>query len=263
MNKLEKYRIYIDETGNSDLESSKNPNHRYLSLTGVIFNLEYVRNVLHPCVEDLKHKHFKSHPDDPLILHRKEIVKQKGIYSILKEANKLELFNNDLLNLLRTSEYKVISVLIDKSEHCDCYSVWRHDPYHYCMEVLLERYVLFLKKMTAVGDVMFESRGGKEDMRLKKSFSNLYNTGSNYVEASLFQEYLTSKQLKVKPKSANIAGLQIADLLAHPSRKEMLRDRGIGKEDTYTFGNEIIRILKEKYYQKNGKINGYGKKFLP
>ena len=27
-----KYRIYIDETGNPDLDSSDNPNHRFLSL---------------------------------------------------------------------------------------------------------------------------------------------------------------------------------------------------------------------------------------
>ena len=34
-----KYRIYIDEVGNPDLESSENPNHQFLSLTGVIIEL--------------------------------------------------------------------------------------------------------------------------------------------------------------------------------------------------------------------------------
>ena len=34
-----KYRIYIDEVGNPDLASSENPNHRFLSLTGVILEL--------------------------------------------------------------------------------------------------------------------------------------------------------------------------------------------------------------------------------
>ncbi len=258
-----KYRIYIDETGNSDLESSNNPNHRYLSLTGVIVDLAFVSEMLHPNVEKLKVKHFNSHPDEPLILHRKDIVKRLGPYSILQDRKKEELFNADLLDLLKSSDYTVISVLIDKLEHVERYNVWKYDPYHYCLEVLIERYIFFLKDIGAVGDVMIESRGGKEDMRLKKSFSNLYASGSNYLPASLFSKFLTSKQLKVKPKSANIAGLQIADLLAHPSRKEILRDREIGKEDTYTFGNEIIKILKEKYYHKNGKITGYGKKILP
>jgi len=31
-----KYTMYIDEVGNSDLASSENPLHRFLSLTGVI-----------------------------------------------------------------------------------------------------------------------------------------------------------------------------------------------------------------------------------
>lgn len=69
-----KYRLYIDEVGNSDLGSSKDPNHRYLSLTGVILNLEYVSTTVFPAIEALKRDHFNSHPDEPVILHRKELV---------------------------------------------------------------------------------------------------------------------------------------------------------------------------------------------
>jgi hypothetical protein len=43
-----RFRLYVDEVGNSDLESSDNPNHRFLSLTGVILELPYVAQVLHP-----------------------------------------------------------------------------------------------------------------------------------------------------------------------------------------------------------------------
>ena len=57
---MKKYRIYIDEVGNSDLNSSSNPEHRYLCLTGVIFDLEYVRTVLQPDLEDLKTSFFSK-----------------------------------------------------------------------------------------------------------------------------------------------------------------------------------------------------------
>ena len=40
INKRMKYRMYVDETGNSDLNSSDNPLHRYLGLTGIITELE-------------------------------------------------------------------------------------------------------------------------------------------------------------------------------------------------------------------------------
>ena len=55
-----KYRIYIDEVGNSDIKSSGDENHRFLCLTGVIFNLEYVAKILQPELEALKIKYFHS-----------------------------------------------------------------------------------------------------------------------------------------------------------------------------------------------------------
>ncbi len=39
------------------------------------------------------------------------------------------------------------------------------------------------------------------------------------MQSDKFAKNLTSKQLKVKPKSHNITGLPIADLIAHPSFK--------------------------------------------
>lgn len=53
-----KYRMYVDEVGNPDLESSDNPNHRFLSLTGVIISLDAVKDVIHPEMESLKTKYF-------------------------------------------------------------------------------------------------------------------------------------------------------------------------------------------------------------
>jgi hypothetical protein len=57
--KMNKYRIYIDETGNSDLNSSKNDNHRFLSLTGVVIRLDYVDNFLHEDMENLKKRFYE------------------------------------------------------------------------------------------------------------------------------------------------------------------------------------------------------------
>jgi integrase len=48
-----KYRLYIDEVGNSDLRASLNQNHRYLSLAGVIVSLDYVGTDLNPQIENL------------------------------------------------------------------------------------------------------------------------------------------------------------------------------------------------------------------
>ena len=58
-----KYRLYVDEVGNSDMGASEDPNHRYLSLTGIIVELGYVDGVLHPRLEALKKRFFGSHAE--------------------------------------------------------------------------------------------------------------------------------------------------------------------------------------------------------
>jgi hypothetical protein len=259
-----KYRMYIDEVGNSDLSASADPNHRYLSLTGVIFDLNYVSSIVFPSVEDLKARYFHSHPDEPVILHRKELVNKKPPFAVLQNPTIEDAFNRDLLRLLTELDYVVITAVIDKLEHSNRYRTWRFDPYHYCLTVIVERYVLWLDGHNAHGDVLAESRGGKEDRRLKDSFERVYEKGSDFMRPEQFAARLTSRQLKVKNKSNNIAGLQIADLIAHPSyRACMLRRER--KELPTNFGGQIARILEAQKYHRSpsGYIDGWGRKWLP
>jgi hypothetical protein len=260
-----KYRIYIDETGNPDLDSSENPLHRYLGLTGIIVDLDTSRHSMAQGIDELKRKYFSIEYDEPIILHRKDIIQKKPPFNSLVDPAIEARFNNDLLGLLSGLPYKVITVVLDKLEHKQRYTVWRHHPYHRCLEVLLERFVMFLEANYATGDVLAESRGGKEDMKLKDSFQRLYNSGTEYVDHTRFSTALTSSQIKIKPKSANIAALQIADLIAHPSRQEILSIYRKLEYGTEKFGYEIIRILNESKYDRSadGRINGFGRKFLP
>ncbi|MFA6472257.1 MAG: DUF3800 domain-containing protein [Candidatus Latescibacterota bacterium] len=254
------YRIYIDEVGNPDLNHSDNPNHRFLSLTGVIIESEHVKSVVFPQLEQLKSKYFDSHPDDPVILHRKEMVNSRPPFESLADETTKIAFNRELLSLLGSFQYSVISVCIDKRRQRDTYTVWRYDPYHYCLAVLLERYIFFLERMGARGDVLSESRGGKEDKRLMESFKRLWNEGTEFVSSEKFQRVITSRELKVKPKSNNISGLQIADILAHSSRNEILLENGYEGIRLSEFAQQIVAILQNKYDKNGGKC--FGKKIL-
>ena len=255
-----KYRMYVDEVGNPDIASSDNPLHRFLSLTGVIIDLNYVRSTFHAQIEQLKSAYFNSHPDDPVIFHRKDLVNAKGPFEALRDSKTKSRFDKDLLESLKKWEYTVISVCLDKKAHKDTYQVWRYDPYHYCLALLLERFTFFLEQINAKGDIMAESRGGKEDMRLKKSFSRLWSEGTDYMGPERFHEVFTSKQLKVKPKANNISGLQLADLIAHPSRNEILKENDLLDRSLQPFATKIIEILQGKYYQHGERI--FGKKFI-
>lgn len=255
-----KYRIYIDEVGNPDLGSSDNPNHRFLSLTGIILELGHVEKEVHPQMEALKAKYFRHHPDEPIIFHRKEMVNARAPFEVLKDRELCRRFDRELLNLMAAWEYTVISVCLDKKNHKETYTVWRYEPYHYCLAILLERFVFFLNQKTCQGDAMAESRGGKEDLRLKASFHRLWETGTDFLDPLQFRKVLTSSQLKVKLKANNIAGLQLADLVAHPSRNEILQEQGLLGRDLAPFAQAVINILQDKYYRRGGRV--YGKKFL-
>jgi len=147
------------------------------------------------------------------------------------------------LQLLTTASYRVFTVVIDKREHKRRYSVWRFHPYHYCLTVLLERYVQWLARGTA-GDVMVEARGKKENMQLERAFRYIYDNGSDHVPARLFAERLTSRELKIKSKTANIAGLQMADLVANPSCRDLICEK-TGVEMQADFSRRIVQVLKK------------------
>jgi hypothetical protein len=257
-------RMYVDEVGNADLGSSHDPNHRYLSLTGVVFELDYMDRVVAPEIEALKRRYFKAHVDEPLIFHRKELVNRKYPFQALRDPEVEAAFNTDLLSLLTRLHFKVITAVIDKLEHCQREPAWQHHPYHYCQAVLLERYVSSMERVGKMGDVLAESRGTRPDRELKDAYQQICSQGTEWVAPELFQRHLTSRELKLKKKVDNIAGLQLADLIAYPSYKAALhRRRGEPLPDSFT--GRIAALLEAGKYRcsPSGKIEGWGRKWLP
>jgi hypothetical protein len=111
---------------------------------------------------------------------------------------------------------------------------------------------------------MAESRGGSEDMRLKDSFAGVFQQGTDFISADVIQRCLTSKELKVKSKMNNIAGLQFADLIAHPGFR-LVKAKHERQTLPDNFGGKIAAVLeKSKYWRSpSGKIDGWGWKWLP
>lgn len=240
------------------------PATRYLCLLGLFVEAEIYRSSFHSSLERLKQTHFPHNPDEPVILHRQELVNRRGSFGRLKDPRNEQLFNTDLLKFLSEQDYKLISVVIDKKTHIERYGNVAYHPYHYCLAALLERYCGFLNFYNAQGDVMAESRGGTEDIKLKAAYDALYRAGTYYRPQDFFQRALTSSQIKLKPKFANIAGLQVADLLAYPVKQEILLDNERIPDITNVFSKEICKVIADKYNKQvyQGRATGYGKVFL-
>jgi hypothetical protein len=257
------YRVYIDESGDHTYRSLGDVAKRYLGLTGCIIEAEYYRTQFRPALENLKQKHFPHDPDEPVILHRRGIVNRKGPFWRLRDADSRQGFDRDILTFFCQQEYLLITVVIDKKSHLARYGEFAFHPYHYCLAALLESYCGFLNFYNAKGDVMAENRQKTEDKKLMIAHQTLYETGTQYRSRDFFRNVLTSHELKLKPKTANIAGLQLADLLAYPSKQEILLSEG--KIDTVgAFDQRVGNVIQDKYNRQiyQGKAVGYGKIFL-
>jgi hypothetical protein len=259
-----RYRLYIDEVGNADLKSSADPNHRYLGLTGVIIELAYEELIIDPGLTALKRKYFEKPGQSLPVLHRKEMLNRRPPFDALVDPTIRAACDQDLLRLLSWFEYTVITVVIDKAEHLAKYKAWQAHPYHYCLLALVERYAMFLNRRSARGDALAESRNRKPDKKLKESFARIFQTNALRQLPAKDLKSLTSTELKVKPKSDNLSGLQLADLVAHPSWRAMrlARERQSPPDD---FGGRVAKILFARKYDRRwtGRIEGYGQKWLP
>lgn len=261
---MKRYRLYFDESGDHGYLELTSPAGRYLCLLGLFVETEGYRSAFHPDLEELKQKHFPHSPDEPVILHRKELIDARGPFRRLRDPENRQRFNDDFLEFLTKQNYTVIAVVIDKHTHFERYQGNASHPYHHCLTALLAKYCGFLNFYNAKGDVLGEGRGGKEDDQLKHEYRLLYDTGTYFHRPESFQRALTSREIKLKPKSANVAGLQVADLLAYPVKQDILSERGLIPDPGNVYGREICRILESKYNRQvyGGHGRGHGRVFL-
>lgn len=243
---MKRFRLYIDESGDHTFHRLDSPASRYLGLTGMVIETESYRTSFHPDMEKLKQRHFPHSPDEPVILHRKELINRQGVFRVLTDPDLDQAFTVDLVEFLKRQEYAIYSVVIDKKNHTDRYGKAAFHPYHYCLTVLLERYRGFLNAEGGHGDVMAESRGGAEDLQLKQVYQDIYERGTQFLSAESFKQVLTSCEIKLKKKASNITGLQIADLLAYPLRQDILADSGIAEISQGQFGAKLCSAVESK-----------------
>lgn len=262
------YRLYIDESGDHHYHDYNNPRYdtpseRYLGLMGVVMKKD-VRQQAHLNLENLKQKHFDYDPDDPIILHRKEIIHKQGVFYVLQDPEKEKAFNDDLIGFITNLECVLIIVVIDKKYHIETYGKAAYHPYHFGLTALLERYCGLLNFRNQRGNVWAEKRGKGEDRSLRKAYSYVYNNGTYYCGSSFFQKALTSNKIKIKSKKSNIAGLQVADLLAHPCKQEFLYEKNRMSRAPCGFGKMVCECVRRKYNMQvyEQRVEGYGKVFI-
>ncbi len=259
------YRLYIDECGTDDIVNCHIPQHRYLALTGVMMSVSHVREVVTPTIEALKRKHFPDHdPDDtPLVFHRSDFLAAKGVFQPLSNPERMEDFIADLTTTLSAIEHSVITVVVDKEAMLRRKHWTNKEPYHYCAEVLIEKYILCLEREKAKGDIFAESRKSRKNKSLQDAFTEVCARGTRYVSSEKISERLTTSTIKFREKQDNTIGLQISDIYAKPSMDRIMyqRDRTWQRKP---FSIRLGKLLYEEKYNRSlqGEPWGWGMKYL-
>jgi hypothetical protein len=261
---VEHYRLYLDESGDHVFKHFDEPGHRYFCLLGCWFRAgDY--QAFHRCLEDFKQRHIPHNPDEPVILHRDDLINRRGPFFRLRDMAARESFDDELIAVIANATFRMVAVVIDKKALQDSYGEEAAHPYHLALGFMLQRYCGYLNHINRRGDVMGESRGGTEDRLLKDSYSLQYRRGAWMRPGAFFQRALTSEQLKLKPKSANIVGLQLADMLANPIRALVLAENGRIPEVPGSFSKRLLAAADPKFNRHlyDGRRCGYGTVFYP
>lgn len=261
-----RYRLFLDEVGNDDLQHANDDRHRFLSLTGVIMGERYAATTATQRLDAIKSRIFKL-PSQQVIFHRKDIMNRRGPFGVLQNVLLCGEFDDAVIRYIQDLDFRVITVLIDKFAMLQRMTHWRKThPYHFLMEILVEKYARFLIEHTSTGDIMPEARRGKKDRELQSAFDEVRKNGTDYITGALIAEHISSSDLKFKSKRDNIAGLQLCDLIAHPSHQHVRRINGWHKVQFSPFAERVMEFVAPyKYHRRydDNRINGFGIKYLP
>ncbi len=256
-----RYRLYIDETGDHSYKNLDRAADRYLGLLGVWFKQPAEDADFAKQLRNFKDTIFGVRSSSSqIVLHRKDILNKRGPFVILKDKETHKKFDDALLSVITNADFKLVCVVIDKQYHKNQY-IYPDDPYHFCLKAMLDRYCGWLTYKNSVGDVLAEARGKSYDRTLQLAYEQILERGTLFQQNH--KQVLTSKEIKFVNKKADISGLELADLLAYPVKQAILRDHGQVSQLS-PFTERLVQIAEFKYnrneWQK--RIEGYGKVWL-
>jgi hypothetical protein len=240
--------LFLDESGDHNL-SVIDLQYPLFVLGGVIVEKDYAEGELTAELNDFKKRIFGR---TDIILHTSDITRNRNGFEQMKDSQFREAFYAELNALMRKLEYTVVACVVRKAEHLTRYGLAALDPYLLSLDVLVERFCYEVGSRTAGGVLVAEKRDPTLDRELDIAWLNLKVQGTRYMQAKEIDRRIVG--LNLRPKSDNIAGLQLADLVVTPIGRYVL-----GKPT-----KEDFQIVESKFRRnQHGDYRGYGLVVLP
>jgi hypothetical protein len=170
---------------------------------------------------------------------------------MIEPAFRAEVYGK-LNALMRRLQYQVVTCVIRKDKHLQAYGVAALDPYLMSLDILVERFCMEIGDVAGGGMIVAERRGPTLDHQLELAWLNLKVQGTRYLQAKAIEHRALG--LNLRDKAANIAGLQLADLVVTP----------VGRYVQGKPVKEDFEIVKSKFRRNRlGQVEGYGLVVLP
>jgi Protein of unknown function (DUF3800) len=240
--------LFLDESGSHNL-TVIDPNYPVFVLGGVLLDRDYAEGELEYKLRAFKRDLFGN---ENLILHTADLTRNRNGFEAMKDKAFREQCYLKLNQLMRELEYRVIACVIKKDGHLSRYGVSALDPYMFSLEVLVERFAMEVGNHWHGGEIVAECRSLELDKELGLAWENLRVQGSRFVTATEIRNRIVG--VTARPKLANVAGLQLADLVVTPIGRFVL-----GKPV-----HEDFRIVESKFRcDASGNYWGRGLVVLP
>lgn len=231
------YIVYVDESGDHSL-ASIDQGYPVFVLALCVFHKRHYAEKIVPAVEKLKFNYFGH---DSVVLHENEIRKQKGDFAFLIHRPTRDEFMGRLSSVMDASNFILIACVVDKVRLSRSDGA-NSNPYHIALGVCLEALREFLaekKQDEFKTHVLVECRGKKEDAELELEFRRICDGDNPGGRVLPFDIVFADKK-------TNLAGLQLADLVARPVGINYIRP----DQD-----NQAFEMLKKKFFCDGGRGN--------
>jgi hypothetical protein len=245
--------LFLDESGDHSL-SKVDPQHPVFVLCGILMDENYHQTTATLALNSFKQSLFGR---TDIILHTLDFTRNQSGFEEMKNHEFRERFFDGLRGLIQQLEFKIVACAIKKQEHLSRYGLNAIDPYILSLSVLLERFVF--ECGSKQGTVVAESRDRTLNNALELAFLDLKIRGTRYLSATKVAQRI--QNLAIRKKSENLAGLQLADVVATPIARHVL---GKVTYPKYSQGGDFFSVVHPKFRRdRQGNYEGMGLVVLP
>lgn len=245
--------LFLDESGDHSL-SIIDPQFLVFVLCGIIMDEDYHRTIATERLNAFKMALFGNRK---IILHTADFTRNKSGFEAMSTHEFRGRFFNALQVLIQELDFKIVACVIKKQDHLQKYGLNALDPYLLSLSILVERFIF--ESRSSGGTIVAEARNPTLNNALELAFLDLKIRGTTFISPTKVQKRIHN--FAIRQKKDNIAGLQIADVVATPIGRHAI---GKSTYSHYCHEGDFFSVLKPKFRQSwDGKIEGMGLVTLP